>query len=294
MAVTAGFLFASARTQEQTLLTEALRRRGRLEREEQIQELGYFIPDGVTPPGMVTLGKGALRVSSDLFQCSPPESHWPWGKGGTPLLCAPQDLAMPHNLLRKQKWLIVSFFGEVGVGMRKVLGAGFIQIIKGVCRGPNRSELLPLPYVLCADPGWFQWRKWCRFSKGHFLLPYHQGTTPTVWKAGWEGEGRHARSGMSSRVGCGGEGTCCLMVSKESHCSVLWPPRACCRYRTGITFPSVDTPSFPHHYRIYLLHCLAAHICAALLTLSFTSHRVQRYRTVRTTLRYTRVWQCRC
>ena len=158
---------------------------------------------------------------SNLFQCSPPESCWPWGKGGAPLLCAPQDLVRLHNLLRKQKWPIVDFFKEAGVGTRKIAGADFIQVIKGNRPGVN---CCPCHMSLRADPGWFQWRKWWRFSKGHFLLSYHWRTTPTVWKAGGEREGKDVRSGMSSRAGCGSEGTHCLMVSKESRCSVLWLP----------------------------------------------------------------------
>ena len=115
-------------------------------------ELRCFTPDGVSPPGTVTLGKGAPRVFSNLSQCSPPESCWPWGKGGAPLLCAPQDLVRLHNLLRKQKWPIVDFFKEAGVGTRKIPGADFIQVIKGVRREQNGSELLPLPYVLACRP----------------------------------------------------------------------------------------------------------------------------------------------
>ena len=172
-------------------------------------------------------------VFSKLFQCSPPESRQPWGKGCTPLLCAPQDLVTLHNLLRKQKWLIVSFFREAGVGMRKILGADFIQVIKGVCREQKGSELLPLPYVLVCRPRVVSVEELWRFSKGHFLLSYPQRTTPTVWKAGWEREGKDARSGLSSRAACGSEGTCCLMVSQETRCSLLWLPGSCCRHWTG-------------------------------------------------------------
>ena len=57
-----------------------------------------------------------------------------------------------RNLLRKQKWSIVDFFRAAGVGTRKIPGAGFIQVIKGVCREQNRSELLALPYVLVCRP----------------------------------------------------------------------------------------------------------------------------------------------
>ncbi|KAM6033126.1 LOW QUALITY PROTEIN: acrosin-like, partial [Theristicus caerulescens] len=64
--------------------------------------------------------------------CSPPESRWRWGKGSTPLLCAPWDLVTLHNLLHKEKWLVVSFFKEAGVGTRKMPGADFIPVIKGV------------------------------------------------------------------------------------------------------------------------------------------------------------------
>ena len=38
------------------------------------------------------------------------------------------------------------------MGMRKILGADFIQVIKGVCREQKGSELLPLPYVLVCRP----------------------------------------------------------------------------------------------------------------------------------------------
>ena len=69
------------------------------------------------------------------------------GEGWHPLLCAPQDLVTPHNLLRKQKRPIVAFFGEAAVGTRKMLGAGFLQVILGAGREQNGSEVLPLPYV---------------------------------------------------------------------------------------------------------------------------------------------------
>jgi len=58
-----------------------------------------------------------------------------------------------YNLLCKQKWLIVEFFGEAGVATRKILGADFIQVMRGVWREQNGSELLPLPAVLVCRPG---------------------------------------------------------------------------------------------------------------------------------------------
>ena len=85
-----------------------------------------------------------------------------------------------YNLLCKQKWPIVEFFGEAVVGRRKIPGADFIQVIRGVWREQNGSELLPLPMSLCADLGWFQWGKCCWFSKGHFLLSYPQSLE--IWR----------------------------------------------------------------------------------------------------------------
>ena len=143
----------------------------------------------------MTLGKGALRVFSNLFQCSPPESQQPWGKGSTPLLCAPQDLVTLCNLLRKQKWLIVDFFREAGVGTRKIPGAGFIQVIKGVCREQNRSELLALPYVLVCRPRVVSVEEVVAVQQGALCLTL-RGRLPQSGKL--DGKGR----GKMREVGC--------------------------------------------------------------------------------------------
>ena len=183
-------------------------RRGRQEREEQIRRVMLPYPTGVTPPGTVTLSKGALRVLSNLFQCSPPESCQPWRKGSSlPLLRASQALVMLHNLLHKQKWPMVAFFKEAGMGTRKIPRVDFIQVIKGVCREQNGNNLLTELYVLTCKPRVVLVEEIVVVQQGVLLLVLpSEDSSQSLWKAGGEREGKDVRSGMSSRVSPWSEG----------------------------------------------------------------------------------------
>ena len=154
----------------------------------------------------MTLGKGALRVFSNLFQHSLAESRRPWGKGSTPLLCAPQDLVTLQDLLHKHKWPMVDFFKEAVLGTRKIPRADFIQVNKRVCGEQNGSDLLPLLYVLACKPGVVLVEEMVAVQQGalSLVLP-SEDDSHSLWKAGGERKGKDARSGTSSRVGHGSE-----------------------------------------------------------------------------------------
>ena len=198
------------------------------------------------------------------------------------------------NLLRKQKWSIVDFFREAGVGTRKIPGAGFIQVIKGVCREQNRSELLALPYVLVCRPRVVSVEEVVAVQQGALCLTL-RGRLPQSGKL--DGKGR----GKMREVGCHLEWVLGVRVPLAS-----WSPKRVAAQYCGCPHPAADSElasrflvsildlSPTSLVYIFPLRCLSAHICAALLTLSLSSQRVQQYRAVRSTLRSTTVWQCRC
>ena len=75
------------------------------------------------------------------------------------------------------------------MGMRKILGADFIQVIKGVCREQKGSELLPLPCVLVCRPRVVSVEELWRFRKGAFCLVLpSEGDSHSL--EGWMGKGR--------------------------------------------------------------------------------------------------------
>ena len=102
-------------------------------------------------------------------------------------------------------------------------------------------------------------------------------------------------------VGCPLERVAGVRVSVASQ-----PPKRVAAQYCGCPDPAADTELACHFpvsildlsptslVFIFPLCCLSAHTCAALLTLSRTSPRVQRYGAVRSMLRSRRVWQCRC
>ena len=93
------------------------------------------------------------------------------------------------------------------MGMRKILGADFIQVIKGVCREQKGNELLPLPYVLVCRPRVVSVEEVVAVQQGalSLVLP-SEDDSHSLWKAGGERKGKDVRSGTSSRVGRGSEG----------------------------------------------------------------------------------------